>query len=109
MSAHADGLFPDVVGVEVRSDDGVTFDFDVTISSPYDTPSRYADAFRVVGTDGTVYGVRRLLHDHQHEQPFTRDLHGVEIAPGVREVRVQGRDLRNGFGGASFNVTLPLR
>ncbi|MCH4564551.1 hypothetical protein MKP05_15720 [Halomonas sp. EGI 63088] len=38
--------FPDVVGVEVTEAGENRFDFDVTLSSPYDSPSRYADAFR---------------------------------------------------------------
>ncbi len=49
--------FPDVIAVEVdRAPDG-TARFDVTISSPYDSPDRYADAWRVLGPDGVDYGV----------------------------------------------------
>ena len=44
--------FPDVVGAKVRARGNKTFDFDVTISSPYDTPQGYADAFRVMNADG---------------------------------------------------------
>ncbi len=39
---------PDVVAAKVQPRDGNKFDFDVTVSSPYDTPQRYADAFRVM-------------------------------------------------------------
>jgi hypothetical protein len=81
----------------------------VTVSSPYDTPGRYADGFRVVGTDGKVYGERTLLHDHADEQPFTRDLYGVRIPPGVRSVVVQARDQRYGYGGKTVEVALPER
>lgn len=100
---------PDVVAVQVRASGVGRFDFDVTVSSPYDTPARYADAFRVSAHDGTVFGERRLLHDHADEQPFTRDLHGVSIAPGVRSVLVQARDSRFGYGGKSVEVVLPGR
>lgn len=103
---QGDGLFPDVVDVTVERD-GDTFRFDVTISSPYDTPERYADAWRVVGPDGTVLGVRELLHDHQDEQPFTRSLSGVEIPAGVDTVTIEGRDQVNGWGGATLEVELP--
>ena len=85
------------------------FDFDVTVSSPYDTPQRYADAFRVMGKDGTVYGERVLLHDHAAEQPFTRDLYGVVVPAGVRSVVAQARDLKNGWGGKTVEITLPGR
>ena len=52
---------PDVLAAKVRPSGTDTFDFDVTVSSPYDTPQRYADAFRVSGKDGKVYGERELL------------------------------------------------
>jgi hypothetical protein len=100
-------LYPDVIEVEVaRSGEG-GYRFDVTISSPYDTPERYADAWRVKGPDGTVYGVRELLHDHSSEQPFTRSLDGVEIPADVTKVTVEARDLENGWGGETLEVTIP--
>jgi hypothetical protein len=101
--------FPDVVAAKVRASRTDTFNFDVTVSSPYDTPQRYADAFRVRGSDGTVYGERILLHDHAGEQPFTRDLYGVRIPRPLREVIVQARDQRHGYGGKTVTVTLPGR
>ena len=100
---------PDVLSAKGRARGTDTFDFDVTISSPYDTPQRYADAFRVAGPDGKIYGERILLHDHANEQPFTRDLYGVKIPPGVRVVVIQGRDQKHGYGGKSIEVALPGR
>jgi hypothetical protein len=100
---------PDVIAAKVQPRGANRFDFDVTVSSPYDTPQRYADAFRVMHKDGTVYGERVLLHDHATEQPFTRDLHGVAVPPGVRNVVVQARDLKNGWGGKTVELTLPGR
>lgn len=100
---------PDVVSVQVRRRSDGRYDFDVTVSSPYDTPQRYADGFRATGADGQVFGERKLLHDHAGEQPFTRDLHGVRVPPGVRQVRVQARDQVHGYGGRSVVVDLPGR
>jgi hypothetical protein len=97
--------FPDIVDVAV-TDEGDTFRFDVTVSSPYDTPERYADAWRIVAPDGTGLGVRELTHDHANEQPFTRSLSGVEIPPEVATVTVEGRDLVNGWGGGTQTVTI---
>ncbi len=88
---------------------GETFSFSVTVSSPYDTPERYADGWRVIGPDGTVYGVHRLAHDHAKEQPFTRTQRGVEIPEGVNEVTVEGRDSEHGYGGNTVTVRLPGR
>lgn len=116
--AHADGIisvafaeqkFPDVVAAKVVPRDADRFDFDITVSSPYDTPQRYADAFRAEGKDGRVFGERKLLHDHAGEQPFTRDLHGVRIPPGVRVVVIQAKDQKHGYGGKTVEVALPGR
>lgn len=101
--------YPDVMDVKVRARGTDAFDFDVTISSAYDSAQRYADAFRVMSADGKVYGERVLLHDHADEQPFSRDLSGVLIPPGVRFVVVQARDRKYGYGGKTVRVALPGR
>ena len=103
--------YPNVVSVNVKvhARGTYTFDFDVTVSSPYDTPQRYADAFRAMGKDGTVFGERTLVHDHATEQPFTRDLYGVNIPRGVRVVVIQARDQHYGYGGKTVEVVLPGR
>ncbi len=102
-----DGLFPDVLDAVATFDDASgTWTFSVTLSSPYDTPERYADAWRVLGPDGTEFGVRELAHDHANEQPFTRNLSGVEIPDDVAEVTLEGRDQVNGYGGDTVVVAL---
>ena len=101
--------YPGVIDVKVKSSGDNRFDFDVTLSSPYDTPQRYADAFRLKSLEGKVYGERILLHDHQNEQPFTRDLYGVTIPAGIRLVVVEGRDQKYGYGGKTMQITLPGR
>lgn len=99
-------LFPDVVAVDASLADDGTWSFSVTLSSPYDTPQRYADAWRVLGPDGSELGVRELAHDHANEQPFTRSLGGVEIPDTVQTVVVEGRDQISGWGGETVEVTL---
>ena len=88
-------------------DDDGTWTVSVTMSSPYDTPERYADAWRVLDEQGAELGVRELAHDHGAEQPFTRSLTGVSIPVGVESITVEGRDQRNGWGGATVTVTVP--
>lgn len=108
-SAAVEELYPDVLEAQAVLDADGTWTFSATLSSPYDTPARYADAWRVVGPDGEVYGVRELTHDHQSEQPFTRSSPGIEIPDEVTTVTVQGRDQLSGWGGATVQVELPGR
>jgi hypothetical protein len=98
--------YPDVVSAAVEVQNDGRYRFEVTISSPYDSPERYADAWRVLAPDGTQLAIRELLHDHASEQPFTRSLSGVELPEDIETVTVQGRDLDNGWGGATVDVTL---
>ena len=100
-------LFPDVVAAEVESEPGGTFRVAATVSSPYDSPDRYADAWRVMTPDGSVLGVRELAHDHGNEQPFTRSLPGVEIPSGIVEVIIEGRDQLSGWGGDTVSAAVP--
>lgn len=98
--------FPDVLAAQATPEGNGAWRFDVTLSSPYDTPQRYADAWRVVGPDGTEYGIRVLTHDHASEQPFTRSQGGIEIPADVTTVTIEGRDQANGWGGGFLTVDL---
>ena len=100
-------LYPDVLGVELTQTGEGVYRIAVTLSSPYDTPERYADAWRVLTPDCAVLGIRILTHDHQFEQPFTRSLSGVEIPDDVTEITVQGRDQISGWGGEMLTVPVP--
>lgn len=105
----AEQKFPDVVAVAVRAAAQDTFDFDVTVSSPYDGAARYADGIRARDAQGTVFGERKLFHDHASEQPFTRDLYGVKIPAGNQTVVIEARDQKYGYGGKTVVVNLPGR
>lgn len=106
-TSAADDQFPDIVAVDATFDPGSgTWSFAVTVSSPYDTPDRYADGWRVLGPDGAVYGIHTLAHDHANEQPFTRRQSGVDVPDGVETVTIEGRDQVSGFGGRTITVEL---
>ncbi|MBA2693169.1 MAG: hypothetical protein H0U65_11860 [Rubrobacter sp.] len=98
--------YPDILEAELEPS-GDAWNLDVTVSSPYDSPERYADGWRVLAPDGTVLGEHELMHDHASEQPFTRTQNGLEIPDGVEEVTVEGRDLENGYGGET--VAIPVK
>lgn len=102
----AEQQHPDVIDVVAEQQSAGVFAFTVTISSPYDTPDRYADGWRIVGPNGTVYGEHTLTHDHANEQPFTRVQRDVVIPSDVDEVTVEGRDLEYGYGGATVTVAI---
>lgn len=99
--------FPTILRASPQRSAPGRYDFEVTISSPYDSPERYASGWRVLTPGGRVLGEHRLGHDHASEQPFTRRQTGVAIPSGVTEVLVQPRDLRNGYGGRRVRVSLP--
>jgi hypothetical protein len=96
----------DVVDVKVRAAAPRVCDFDVTVRSVDKGWNYYADAFEVLAPDGRVLGRRELLHPHESEQPFTRDLHGVRIPPGIEEVIVRARHKPTGYGGVAKKVRL---
>ncbi|MEP7201085.1 MAG: hypothetical protein ABI894_00645 [Ilumatobacteraceae bacterium] len=98
--------FPDIIDAQ-PTHTGDTWTFAVTVSSPYDTPDRYANGWRILGPDGTVYGEHALDHDHASEQPFTRTQSGVPIPNGVTSITIEGRDLVNGYGGTTLTIDLP--
>ena len=96
----------DVLRVEARVSGG-GWRFDVTVAHADTGWEHYADAWRVVGPDGTVYGTRTLYHPHVGEQPFTRSLARVEIPEAVQVVTVEAHDSVHGWGGAAVEVVLP--
>jgi hypothetical protein len=105
----AEQRYPDILQVDLEPAGANTFDVAVTVSSPYDTPERYADGWRVLAPDGTVLGEHTLTHDHAGEQPFVRTQSGLVIPAGIDRVTVEGRDQRYGFGGRTQTVTVPGR
>lgn len=106
-TATSTSTHPDIIAARATREDSGTWRFDVTVSSPYDTPERYADAWRVLAPDGTELGVRILTHDHANEQPFTRSQGGIAIADDITTVTIEGRDLANGWGGGTLELELP--
>ncbi len=97
----------DVVAAKVtRARDGA-YRFDVTIRSRDRGWDYYCDRFEVLSPDGEVLGVRELLHPHETEQPFTRELYGVHVPPGVTHVVIRARHKPRGYDGATLKVELP--
>ena len=79
----------------------------MTVKSDDTGWDRYADRFEVLTLEGTKLGVRELLHPHETEQPFTRDLYGLHIPAGVDKVIVRAHHKTRGYDGMVMTVTLP--
>ncbi len=99
--------YPDIVGATLTQDGDGTWTVAVTLSSPYDTPERYADGWRVLDIDGNIIGDRPLAHDHATEQPFTRSTSGVAIPEDASEVLIEARDQKYGWGPDRLTVQVP--
>lgn len=97
----------DVINVQV-SGTGPDFRFSVTVEHDDTGWDHYADAWEVVGEDGTVYGKRVLAHPHVDEQPFTRN-GTASIPAGIKQVIVRAHDSVHGLGGKEIAVDLPGR
>ncbi len=80
--------------------------FDVTLRHGDTGWDHYADAWSVIGPDGTVLGERVLAHPHVNEQPFTRSLSGVAVPDGIGRVLLRPHDSVHGDG-PDFAVDLP--
>jgi len=99
----------DVVDVRAdRQSDG-SYSFSVSVRHDDSGWDHYADAWEIVGPDGTVLGTRVLLHPHENEQPFTRTLGRVTVPDGVRAVMVRAHDKVHGHGGITVEIELPGR
>ncbi len=101
----------DVISVKVRPSGPQRYGFDVTVRSNDTGWDYYAERFEVVAPDGTVLGTRVLLHPHETEQPFTRELDGVRIPASIGHVTVRAWMKRGAqtkvAGGETMQVKLP--
>ena len=61
----------EILEVKVNGEAGA-YNFSVTISSPDEGCSQYADWWEVISQEGELHYRRILLHSHVNEQPFSR-------------------------------------
>ncbi|MBL22993.1 MAG: hypothetical protein CMM48_03765 [Rhodospirillaceae bacterium] len=67
----------------------------------------YADRWEVLSPNGKkIIAVRKLLHPHVNEQPFTRRLSGVKIPRRYKSVLVRAHDSVHGYGGRVVRVKI---
>ena len=85
---------------------GGAWSVDTTLHHADSGWDHYADAWRVVATDGKVFATRTLYHPHVDEQPFTRSLSNVVIPEGVTVVFIEARDTVHGWSKQRVRVDL---
>ena len=103
--AVAEGCADVVAASAEQAADG-TWSFSVTVASADTGWEKYADAWEVRATDGTVLGTRELLHPHVDEQPFTRSLSGVSIPGDAAQIVIAARDSVVGWCGEELELSL---
>ena len=96
----------DVVAVRTTRTAPDVYDFAVTVRSRDTGWQRYADRLEAVGPDGAVIATRMLDHPHDDEQPFTRDISGVQVK-GTAKIVIRVHFKPSGFDGATADVALP--
>ncbi|MEH6473303.1 MAG: hypothetical protein V7752_18885 [Halopseudomonas sp.] len=85
---------------------GAQWQFDVTLRHADSGWDHYADRWRIIGPQGRELGERILYHPHQHEQPFTRSLSGVELPDGTRSVEIEAHDSVHGWAATRYTLTI---
>lgn len=100
----------DVIAATARQAADGTWNFEVTMRCDDRNAAYFCDRFEILTPTSRVIGVRRLLHDHTDEQPFTRDLQGVKVPVGFpRGVLIRGHHNIRGYEGATLKLDLPAR
>ncbi|MDX1779757.1 MAG: hypothetical protein R3256_00410 [Thalassovita sp.] len=89
---------PKIVAVKAVHS-GMGWRIDVTLSHPDSGWDHYADGWEVLDAAGNRLGMRKLMHPHVDEQPFTRALHSVMVPDGTREVFIRARCSVSGWAG----------
>jgi len=95
-----------VVDARAEAESGGRHTFHVTLEHEDTGWDHHADRWEVLGPDGAVLGTRVLLHPHENEQPFTRQLSGVAVPAGVALVTIRGHDSLHGEGKEMFAFEL---
>ena len=103
--AHAGDVT--VVGAEASRQGNGSYRFSVTLKHADSGWDHFADRWQVLSPDGTVLATRVLAHPHEHEQPFTRSLSGVDLPTDLSSVRIRAHDSVHGDTKALFTLKVP--
>lgn len=107
-TAHAGEA--DVIKAIIKKNADGTYRIDATVKSRDRGWDYYADRIEAVTRDGKILGTRILVHPHEDEQPFTRELDQLKIPTGVKEivVRASMKNAKPGEHKGDRTVTLTI-
>ena len=83
-----------------------TWQAEVTLKHQDEGWKHYADAWRLVDSNGDEIGKRTLYHPHVNEQPFTRSLTGFHLSAEMKEIFVEAHDLKHGWSADKVKIDL---
>jgi len=66
----------------------------------------YADGWRIVDEKGTLIATRTLHHPHDKEQPFTRNLSGINIPASTSIIFIEAHDKQHGWSADRLRIDL---
>ncbi len=96
----------DVLKVRVLKERN-SYGFIVTVRHGDNGWKHYANRWEVLSPNGKkILAVRKLLHPHDKEQPFTRRLTGIKIPSRYKSVIIRAHDKVHGYGGRAVKVPL---
>jgi len=90
-----------ITGVSASGDAG-SYNFSVSIASPDEGCSQYADWWEIISPDSVLIYRRVLAHSHVDEQPFTRSGGPVNIDE-AKQVLIRAHMNNLGYGSRIFS------
>lgn len=95
-----------ILKADLQNSGGDRWSVSVTLMHGDEGWEHYADAWRVVDSEGNVLGTRVLHHPHIQEQPFSRSLTGIAIPRHVKTVYIEAHDKVHGWAKARLKANL---
>lgn len=96
---------PEVVEVQAERS-GMGWRIDVTLRHGDTGWDHYADGWEILDANGKRLGLRKLMHPHVEEQPFTRSLRSVMVPDGTSVVYIRARCSADGWHSEKIAVQL---
>lgn len=110
QAGYAEQSNPRIADVKVKrdsSDQPGIYHVKVTIEHEDTGWDDYVDAWEIVGSDGSVLGVRPFFEPELDRGRTVTALAGVVISKDVKTVTIRTRKHPHGYQGAPVEVTIP--